>query len=385
MPAPQLEIELDKIAYNARKQRMLYGSKGVRITAVIKGVCGSPRVAHVLLSAGIRSLGDSRLSNLRRLYTAGIRAQFVLIRSPMLSEAEQVVELADVSLNTEISVIRRLARYAAMRGKAHKIVLMVELGDLREGILPSDVETITERVMGLQGVKLIGIGTNLACLGGIKPTQAKMQTLSLIACQVERRFGITLDLVSGGNSANYQWFTSTQDVGRVNHLRIGESILLGCDTLTRSPIPGLHTDAFTLTGEVIELKSKPSRPYGQVAQDAFGHVPTFEDRGEVRRAILALGRQDVDVLSIHPRIDADIVGASSDHLILEVREPGLEVGATVAFDVGYAALLRAMTSPYVTKAYRPRFPNLSRQRARTAHGWRQKRRGRTDIYPGTLP
>ena len=354
MPAPRIEIELDKLIHNARNLTALYGSKGIRVTAVTKGVCGSPRIAGALLNSGIRSLGDSRIANIQKMREAGLDAQFVLIRSPMPSEVERVVEFADVSLNTEISVIRLLAEHAAKCGKIHRIVLMIELGDLREGILPSDVEAVAKETISLQGVKLIGIGTNLACFGGVRPIEANMQELSSIAGNVQRKYGINFEIVSGGNSANYQWFVSTPDVGLVNHLRIGEAILLGCDTLTRERIPGLYTDAFTLVAEAIELKTKPSRPHGEIAQDAFGHVPTFEDKGDVKRAILALGRQDVDVLAIKPRVEADVLGASSDHLILDVKGPDLEIGDEVRFDVGYSALLRAMTSPYVEKVYLPR-------------------------------
>jgi len=264
-----------------------------------------------------------------------------------------VVEFIDVSLNTEISVIRLVARHAAKRDKIQQIILMIELGDLREGILPSDVEPMVAEVMGLRGVKLIGLGTNLACFGGVRPTEAKMRELSAIAGNLQQQYGITFEIVSGGNSANYQWFVSTPDVGLINHLRIGEAILLGCDTLTRERIPGLYTDAFTLVAEVVELKTKPSRPYGEIAQDAFGHIPVFENKGNMERAILALGRQDIDGSAIKPRIKADILGTSSDHLILDVSGLGLEVGTKVQFDVGYSALLRAMTSPYVEKVYLP--------------------------------
>jgi predicted amino acid racemase len=353
MPTPRLEIELDKIMHNARKLTALYGSKGICVTAVTKGVCGSPEIASALLRGNISSLSDSRIANIRRMREAGVNAQFVLIRSPMPSEVEQVIELADVSLNTEISVIRLLAEHAAKRGKIHQIILMVELGDLREGILPSDIKPIVEETIGLEGVELIGIGTNLACFGGIKPTEAKMRELSLISGNLHREYGVNFEIVSGGNSANYQWFVSTPDVGLINHLRIGEAILLGCDALTRKRIPNLYTDAFRLVAEVIELKTKPARPYGEIAQDAFGHVPVFEGKGHMKRAILALGEQDVDVSGIKPRIAASILGASSDHLILNVRDSGLEVGVEVRFDVNYGALLRAMTSPYVEKVYLP--------------------------------
>jgi ornithine racemase len=357
MSVPRIEIEIDKLIHNARTLTALFGSKGIRLTAVTKGVCGSLRIARALRKSGIRSFGDSHIANIQKMREGGIDAQFMLVRSPLPSEVEQVVEFADVSLNTELSVIRLLADQAVKHGKTHQVVLMIELGDLREGILPANLEPLVKETVGLRGVRLAGIGTNMACFGGVAPTEANMRELSAIAGKLQREVGTDFRFVSGGNSANYQWFVSTPDVGLVNHLRIGEAILLGCDPLTRKPIPGLYTDAFTLVAGVIELKTKPSKPYGKIAQDAFGHVPAFEDKGAMRRALLALGRQDVDVSAIKPRIKASVLGASSDHLILDARGSGLEVGAEVRFDVGYSALLRAMISPYVEKVHLPRSPN----------------------------
>ncbi|MBN2005307.1 MAG: alanine/ornithine racemase family PLP-dependent enzyme [Anaerolineae bacterium] len=374
MPTPRIEINLDKLVYNARTLMALYGSKGIDITAVTKGVCGSPRIASALMNGGIASFGDSRIANIQKMRAAGIDAQFILIRSPMPSEVARVVEFADVSVNTELPVIRLLARQAVRRGKVQQIILMIELGDLREGIMPSNVAPVVAEVMRLHGVELAGLGANLACFGGVKPTDAKMRKLSAIAGNLQRQYGITFEIISGGNSANYQWFVSTQDVGRINHLRIGEALLLGCDPLTRKRIPGLYTDAFTLVAEVIELKTKPSQPYGEVAQDAFGHVPVFEDKGEIERAILALGRQDMDPSTLRPRIKAEVLGASSDHLVLNVTGLGLAVGASVQFDVGYGTLLRAMTSPYVEKVYSPRLP------ADVAAQQKRKRRRQFWIY-----
>jgi predicted amino acid racemase len=353
MTAPRLEIKLDKLIHNAQKLAALYGSRGIRVTAITKAVCGSIRVAEALFNSGIRSFGDSRIANIQKMRESGLDAQFMLIRSPMPSEVERVVEFADVSLNTEISVIQLLADQAVKRNKIHRVILMIELGDRREGILPSDVETVIKETIDMPGVKLAGVGTNLACFGGVKPTETNMRELSAIAGDLQRKHGIRFEVVSGGNSANYQWFVSTPDVGLVNHLRIGEAMLLGCETLTREPIPGLYTDAFTLVAEVIELKEKPSKPCGEIAQDAFGQIPVFEDKGNMRRAILAIGRQDIDASAIKPRMDVNVLGASSDHLILDAQGQSLEVGAEVRFDVGISALLQAMTSPYVEKVYLP--------------------------------
>jgi predicted amino acid racemase len=162
-------------------------------------------------------------------------------------------------------------------------------------------------------------------------------------------FGLSLPFVSGGNSANYEWFTATKKVGRINNLRLGESIFLGCETLHRAPIPGLFPDAFTLVAEVIESSVKPSLPYGEACQDVSGQIPEFQDLGRIRRAILGLGVQDVLVSGLTPRAEIDIIGASSDHIIMNTRNLEYVAGDEVAFDLNYGALLSAMTSPYVEK------------------------------------
>ncbi len=349
MITPRIEIDLAKIAHNAKKLKELYGSKGIGVIGVTKVVCGDPKIADVLIKSGINTLADSRIANIRRMRKAGIQAQFVLLRTPIPSQAESVVKYADISLNSELSVVKSLSKFAMKNNTIHKIILMVELGDLREGLMTSDLENIVREIVELEGIELSGIGTNLACFGGVKPDEEKMRYLSSLAREVEERFNLTLEFVSGGNSANYNWFMSTEDVGRINNLRLGESIYLGCETLYRKPIPGLFTDAFTLVAEVIESKIKPSVPYGEVCQDAFGNIPEFQDSGQIRRAILGVGLQDVLVSGLTPRSAINILGSSSDHIIVDAKELDLNVGNEVEFNLNYGALLSAMTSPYVMK------------------------------------
>ncbi len=351
MITPRIDIDLAKIAHNAKKLKGLYGSKGINVIGVTKVVCGDPKIADVLIKSGINTLADSRIANIRRMRKAGIQAQFFLLRTPIPSQAESVVKYADISLNSELSVVKNLSKFAVKNNTTHKIILMVELGDLREGLMPSDLEDMVREVVELEGIELSGIGTNLACLGGIKPDEEKMGYLSSLAREVEERFGLTLEFVSGGNSANYNWFMSTEDVGRINNLRLGESIYLGRETLYRKPIPGLFTDAFTMVAEVIESKIKPSVPYGEVCQDAFGNIPEIQDRGQIRRAILGVGLQDVLVSGLTPGLDIDILSASSDHIIVDTKQIDLRVGNEVEFSLNYGALLSAMTSPYVMKKY----------------------------------
>jgi len=349
---PRIEIDLEKIAHNAKTLKKLYGSKGISITGVTKVVCGDPKIADVLVKSGISILADSRIDNIRKMRKAGIQAQFLLQRTPIPSQTELVVRYTDVSLNTELSVIKGLSRSAVKQGITHKIILMVELGDLREGLLPSDLENTVKEIIVLKGIEFVGVGTNLACFGGIEPDEEKMEYLSTIVKNIEEKFGLTLEFVSGGNSANYSWFISTKDTGKINNLRLGESIFLGCETLNRKHIPRLFTDAFTLITEVIESKIKPSVPYGTVHQNAFGNTPKFQDRGQIKRAILGVGLQDVLVSGLTPMLDIDILGASSDHIIVDAKQIELNVGNGVSFNLNYGALLSSMTSPYVIKKYK---------------------------------
>jgi predicted amino acid racemase len=171
MTTPRIEIDLEKISHNATRLRELYASRGVGIIGVTKVVCGDPAIAGALVKTGIDTLADSRLKNIIRMREAGIQAQFVLLRTPAPSQAESTVRHADISLNTELSVIERLSRFAVENDVTHGIILMVELGDLREGILPAALEETVERVLGLRGIVLAGIGTNLACFGGLSRTR----------------------------------------------------------------------------------------------------------------------------------------------------------------------------------------------------------------------
>jgi predicted amino acid racemase len=271
---------------------------------------------------------------------------------PTPSDAEAVVRFSDISLNSELAVVRKLSEAALGYGVRHKIILMVELGDLREGIMPEDLDAAVEEILSLSGVRLAGIGVNLSCYGGVKPDKKNMARLSSLARGIEEKFRLSLEFVSIGCSTVYTWLKDVDKALNINSVRTGDSLLLGGRDLEEKGIPGLHTDAFTLVAEVIESKIKPSLPEGEIGIDAFGTIPTFVDRGIIRRLILNIGRQDVLYTHLlYPRADIEILGASSDHLIADAKKTNLRVGDEVRFDTDYGAMLQAMTSPYVTKIY----------------------------------
>ncbi len=356
MTTPRLEIDLDKIRHNAQTLVDRLADRGISVTGVTKATLGSIEIARVLLGAGVEALGDSRIENIERMRSAGIDELTVLIRSPMLSQAERVVASADTSLNTEIAVVRRLSRAAERNGRMHGVVLMVELGDLREGIMPHDLIDAVRQTLLLPSILFKGIGANLACRSGVIPAAANMAVLSDLADSIESRVGVAVECVSGGNSANLEWALGGGDVRRINNLRLGESILLGRDPLHRQPISGLYTDAVTLYAEVIESNRKPSQPWGDLAQSAFEEEATVVDRGEINQAIIAVGRQDIDPEGLCPTTGACVLSASSDHLVVTSRHGRFEIGEELAFGINYSALVRAMTSPFVETVYRTADP-----------------------------
>ena len=259
-----------------------------------------------------------------------------------------------------------LSSAATEAGKTHGVVLIVELGDLREGIMPDDLEHTVRETLRFPNIALMGIGTNLACHSGVAPDAKNMAELSALANSIEATFGLALGIVSGGNSGSLEWALGCSETGRINNLRLGESILLGREPLRRSPLDGLHTDAATLVAEVIELKVKPSQPRGTVEQTAFGKRPPATDLGSISRAILAIGHQDTDPKGLTPPPGITVLGASSDHLVTDSSGYRLAVGSEVTFEVNYSALVRAMASPFVAKAVKTQSvsqaPSLGRSR-----------------------
>ena len=355
MARPYVGIDLDKIEHNARSIVALCRAHGLAVTGVTKGTCGHPAVARAMLRGGVSSLGESRMENVARLRDAGVRAPMLLLRLPPLSEAQQVVDQVDVSLNSELAVLEALSEAARRRERVHDVIVMVDLGDLREGVWPDDLLPFVRETLRMRGVRVAGLGTNLGCYGGVVPSEENMGRLVEHAREIEAACGIALAWISGGSSNLLPLLAAGRLPARINHARIGEAILLGRETTGRRPWPGTWQDAFRLHAEVIEEKEKPSLPIGERGADAFGRRPRFEDRGERERALVNVGREDVDVEGIAP-VDPRlaVLGASSDYLIVDVTEArgAVRVGDEMVFSLDYAALLATMTSHYVEKRVR---------------------------------
>lgn len=355
---PRVVVNLDHIRHNAGIVRELCESKGIRVLGVTKVFSGDPVIAKCYIDAGITMTGDSRTENLKAQAEYGLTAERWLIRPPMLSDTPELVRYAHASLNSEIEVIRAISEETIRQGlPQHKIVLMADLGDIREGFVDYDeMIQVALETEALPGVYLYGIGVNLTCFSFIQPDEAKMQELADLRTRVSEAVGRPLDIVSGGNSGTIDLMLRDGIADGVDSLRLGESLLFGKERAKYSYLPGTFKDTFTMECEIVELKSKPSLPWGTVGVDSYGNKPEFVDRGANRvKAICALGKQDFDPEICNP-LDSGIIilGSSSDHLMLDITDSEREykVGDIVQLELGYFSVMRAFTSKYVEIEYR---------------------------------
>ncbi len=344
---PRVEIDLKKLRNNVDQMVSRCHKQGIEVAGVIKGCTGIPQCAKQFEEGGCSFIASSRLEQLQDAKDFGIQLPFMLIRVPMISEAAEVIRLTDISLNSEVAVLKALNEEAIIQGKIHQVILMVDLGDLREGFWSRDdlLDAALLVENQFKGLELAGVGTNLGCYGSINATPEKLQELVDCAELIEGKIGRTLRYISGGATTSLPRVLEGNMPKRVNLLRVGEGILLAKDLrdLWGLDMSFMHQDVFVLKAEVIEVKDKPSHPVGEIMFDAFGFKQEYEDRGIRRRALLALGKVDYAFPDmIYPRDKGvEILGASSDHTIVDIEdaERKFKVGDIMTFDLCYATIV----------------------------------------------
>lgn len=352
---PVIEINLKKLRHNIDEIVKRCKKDGIEIAAVVKGFNGIPRAMKLYNQSGCKQIASSRLEHLAMARKLGISGPFLAIRIPMMSEIPDLVSLADMSLNSELAVIKAIDAECHRRKKYHGIILMADLGDLREGFW--DKEEIVRAAVyiekELKHVYLAGVGTNLGCYGSIHATPQKMEELIAVAQAIEEAIGRKLEIISGGGTLSLPLVIKGTMPDRINHLRLGEGIILGRDLqeFWNLDMSFLYHDVFTLKAEIIEIKDKPSYPVGEIFVNCFGKTGQYIDRGTRKRAILAVGKVDFALdYQLYPRLSGvEILGSSSDHLIVDIQEnrDDLAVGDILEFDLQYSTMLYLTNSRYV--------------------------------------
>lgn len=358
MRYPNLVIRPKLIKNNAGIIKKICGNAGISIAGVIKGCDGDMEIIASMIKGGINTISSSRIRHLENVKKIFPKVETMMIRSSAKSEINTVISCCDYSVVTEIELVKLLDNAAMRQGKVHKIILMADIGDLREGYwsvteLIRDARYIEDN---LKNVFIVGIGTNLGCYGSIKTTKEKMDELVDIAEKVESALGRRLDIISGGGTLAMPLVLNDSMPKRINHLRIGEAILLGRDLMEENSLllEKISQDTFNLEMEVIEIKEKPTYPIGELMTDCFGQTNKYEDRGIKTRILLSGGRLDygIDNMLIPKDNKVKVIGSSSDHTIIEVEgENTLQIGDVVEFYLSYVNMVYAMSSLDVYMLY----------------------------------
>ncbi len=332
MTYPLLSIDLFKIEENASYIYEKCRSMGIEAVGVTKGCYGNPKIASSFCNGGIKVIADSRLDNLEKLHQAGF-SPLMMLRQPMYSEVKSLINIVEYFLISETTAAKWLSSEAVKTNKQAKIIMMIELGDGREGFNTDDFIYVVREINDLPGLKISGIGTNIACLGGVKPTPDRLKGLVDLKISAEEQIEYKLDIVSGGNSSAWNLIENEKIPSGVNQLRIGEAILLGQETVDYMPINGTFQDAIKVKAEVLEVRKK-----------------------QKKMAVLAIGIQELGAGSLKPVYkDIKIGRVSSDHLVIEFlsekRFLTTKAGDAIDFIPDYFALLALSGCRTVKKRY----------------------------------
>lgn len=354
-----ISLNSDKLFHNFNFLDALFSQHQIDWAIVGKLLCGNATFLKVLLDMTDKEICDSRLSNLKTIKRISPETNTIYIKPPAQRLARSIVKFADVSFNTELQTLKALSEQAVMQDKTHRVVLMLEMGELREGIMLKDLMDFYAQVLELPNIEIVGLGTNLCCLNGILPDEDKLKTLAWCRNILEDQFGHKIPYISGGSSVTLPLLFRDEVPTAINHFRIGETLFFGTDVYADKLIPGMFQDVFTLHAEVIELSEKPLLPTGTAGTNLTGETPEFSEEDRNRssvRAIVDVGLLDTDYNNITPMESGiSIIGASSDMLILDLEDnpAGIKVGDTLEFSMNYMAVLRAMNSDYVDKKVIP--------------------------------
>lgn len=356
----KLVINLEAMHHNLVTINKWMEEQNARWTVVTKVLCGHVETLEALVLSGVRSIGESRFKNLisYKEYIPNLETWY--LRIPSMSALEQIVRYSNISLNSEMDIIEAINKEAREQDLIHRVVIMIELGDLREGILPSSLIKFYKHIFELSNVNVVGIGANLGCLAGAVPNIDQFVQLQLYKELLELKFGKKMPLISAGSTATLPLVIDKSLPKGINHFRIGEGVFLGTDLINGGLLPNLRNDTVILKGEIIEIKKK-----SLMAQVETGNSTPFESSGDEEdyepgqrgyRALVNVGQLDTNVQGLIPQNPSHkIAGASSDITVVNVGEnpSGLKIGGTIDFRLDYAALLGLMSSEYVEKEVEP--------------------------------
>ncbi len=365
MNYPILEIDLEKLRYNTKVEIDYLNTQGIEVMGVNKVFNGMVETAEAIVQGGIKVVAESIAANLIKI--KDLPCEKALLRSPGLSEIPDVIKYADISLASEIITIVALSKEAVKQNKTHKILLMIDMGDIREGIWfenQEEIETAIQRIIALPNLDIYGLGTNFGCYGTVLASEENARKFIDIAYKLEKKYSFKFKYLSGGNCSSYHLVEKGLLPKEINHLRIGGQHIFGIEYVEGRYLEGyVHStkdinqyvsDAYILKSEIIELRHKPTVPRGELGVDSFMKTKSFIDRGVRKQAILSFGLQEVPYENIQPTKEGiQVLGQTSNHTIIDIEDAKQEyqVGDIITFEIDYTALMFLCNASSVSKVF----------------------------------
>ncbi len=354
-----LKLYRKKLQHNYHFLVKLFEQHQIQWGVVSKLLCGHRGFIQELIDLGVKEFHDTRISNLKMIKSLSPDAQTVYIKPPAIRNIPKIVRYADVSFDTDLGTLKVLSEQAQEQNRIHKVIIMIEMGDLREGVMGEDLVEFYAGVFDLPNIQIIGLGTNFNCLNGIMPSHDKLIQLSLYKQLIEARFNKAIPWITGGTTVTVPLLLRGLLPKAVNHFRVGEALFFGNDLFNGGTIPGMESDVFSLSAEIIELYEKPVVPMGIQTANVAGIIPQFDEQDIGRtsfRAILDLGLLDINPSFLSP-VDSKVtvLEASSDMLVVDLGDSSgdYRVGSDIEFSVRYMGVLGLMNSRYIDKVVVP--------------------------------
>ena len=336
-----LTINLDKLKYNIQHTFDLCKANFLDLAFVTKSFCADPEIMKVVEESPITTIADSRIQNFANMHTSKCK---LLIRPSVPGEADDVIRFSDMSVQSSMESVQALGNAAAKQNQTHAILIMVDPGDLRDGIYVDNKEDILHMATFIHNhphLSLNGIAANYNCFLGLQPLPDNMKKLSDVFELLRPYYDVDTPILSGGNSSSVKLLTQhTYEIpSNFTQFRMGEAIVLGRDPADNTFIEDYMTDVFTLSVPLLEVSTKP--------------VQTESGIKRMRRGVLALGQQDLQTNHLIPKdTSIQILGSCSDETVLNLdSREDLKAGDCLDFNLEYGALMTLFAGQYYNKTY----------------------------------
>jgi len=351
----EITISRSKLKHNFDFLKEFFLKENIEWGIVSKLLCGNELLLRELIDMGVTELMDSRISNLRKIKKINPDINTVYIKPPPRKSLSSVVRYADVSFNSDLETLGLISQEAQKQKKVHRVIIMIEMGDLREGVLGENLVAFYEKVFDLPNIEVVGFGTNFNCMYGVMPSYDKMVQLILYKQIIELKFNRKIKWITGGSSIAIPMIQKKQLPKGINHFRVGETLFFGNNLVSGKPIKGMKDDVISFYGEIIELIEKPIVPEGELAENPSGEKFAInpDDYGKTSwRALLDVGLLDISPEFLIPTDKSvSIVGASSDILVIDLGKnlKKHKVGDYLKFRLKYMGALALFSSDYISK------------------------------------